>query len=85
MAEVTKSGVGVVLGGDHSIAIGSISGDARTHPDVAIFWVDAHADLNTTSTTTSGNIHGMPLSFLIKEFQNPPLQQLPGFEWVKPW
>jgi arginase len=65
-----KSGKMVVtLGGDHSIAIGTISGTARaireTHGrDLAVIWVDAHADINTPETSDSGNIHGMPVSFL---------------------
>src|SRR6056297_1261611 len=51
----------LVLGGDHSIAIGSVSGSAAAKPIGAI-WFDAHADLNTPETSPSGNIHGMPLA-----------------------
>jgi arginase len=54
----------LILGGDHSIALGSISGVARIHPNVGIIWVDAHADFNTDETTPSGNIHGMILAAL---------------------
>lgn len=59
----------LTLGGDHSIAIGTIAGVARATRerlgrDLAVIWVDAHADLNTPETSDSGNIHGMPLSFL---------------------
>ncbi len=53
----------LVLGGDHSIAIGSIHGAAR-HKKLGVIWVDAHADFNTPETTPSGNIHGMPLAAL---------------------
>jgi arginase len=53
----------VVLGGDHSIALGSIRGAAK-HKKLGVIWVDAHADFNTTETTPSGNIHGMPLAAL---------------------
>jgi len=53
----------LVLGGDHSIAIGSIHGAARKKK-LGVIWVDAHADFNTSSTTPSGNIHGMPLAAL---------------------
>ena len=58
----------IVLGGDHSIAIGSVSGvasfyRARNEP-VGLIWFDAHADMNTPETTPSGNIHGMPLAVL---------------------
>jgi arginase len=53
----------LVLGGDHSIAIGSIHGAAK-HQKLGVIWVDAHADFNTPETTPSGNIHGMPLAAL---------------------
>jgi arginase len=53
----------LVLGGDHSIAIGSIRGAAK-HKKLGVLWIDAHADFNTAETTPSGNIHGMPLAAL---------------------
>ncbi len=54
----------LVLGGDHSIALGSITGVARVHRDIGVIWVDAHGDFNIPETTPSGNIHGMVLSAL---------------------
>lgn len=54
----------LILGGDHSIALGSISGVARVHSNVGVIWIDAHADFNTEETTPSGNIHGMVLAAL---------------------
>ncbi|KZF24713.1 Ureohydrolase [Xylona heveae TC161] len=59
----------LTLGGDHSIAIGSIAGTAkatreRLGREIAVIWVDAHADINTPETSDSGNIHGMPAAFL---------------------
>ncbi|WP_222918817.1 arginase [Natrinema sp. SYSU A 869] len=51
----------LVLGGDHSVAIGSLTGSARD-ADLGAIWFDAHADLNTPETTPSGNVHGMPLA-----------------------
>lgn len=59
----------LTLGGDHSIAIGTISGTAkatreRLGRDIAVIWVDAHADINTPESSDSGNIHGMPAAFL---------------------
>jgi arginase len=54
----------LTLGGDHSIALGSVSGVASVHRDVGVLWVDAHADFNTEQTTPSGNIHGMILAAL---------------------
>lgn len=53
----------VSLGGDHSMALGSITGAARQRR-LGLIWVDAHADFNTAETTPSGNIHGMPLAAL---------------------
>ncbi len=54
----------LILGGDHSIALGSISGVAHVHKPLGVLWIDAHADLNTEETTPSGNIHGMILAAL---------------------
>ncbi|ELY74058.1 arginase [Natrinema pallidum] len=51
----------LVLGGDHSVAIGSLTGSARD-ADLGVIWFDAHADLNTPETSPSGNVHGMPLA-----------------------
>jgi arginase len=51
----------LVLGGDHSIAMGSLSGLASAGPG-GVLWLDAHGDLNTPVTTPSGNVHGMPLA-----------------------
>jgi arginase len=54
----------LVLGGDHSIALGSVSGVAKVHKNIGVIWIDAHADFNTDETTPSGNIHGMILASL---------------------
>ena len=59
----------LTLGGDHSIAIGTIAGTSlaireRLGREMAVIWVDAHADINTPETSGSGNIHGMPVAFL---------------------
>ena len=51
----------LVLGGDHSIAIGSLAGSARD-AEIGAVWFDAHSDVNTPETTPSGNVHGMPLA-----------------------
>lgn len=65
---MADGGLPVVLGGDHSAAIGSISGTAAHFEargeSVGVIWVDAHTDMNTPETTPSGNIHGMPLACL---------------------
>ncbi|RKI98627.1 arginase, partial [Butyricicoccus sp. 1XD8-22] len=52
----------LVLGGDHSIAIGTLAGLGKYYKNLGVIWYDAHADLNTPDTTPSGNIHGMPLA-----------------------
>jgi arginase len=53
--------VPIVLGGDHSVAIGSLGGMAAVHGPGGVLWFDAHGDLNTPETSPSGNVHGMPL------------------------
>jgi arginase len=56
----------VVLGGDHSLAMGSVAGTAaRAGRRIGLLWIDAHADLNTSGTSPSGNVHGMPLAALL--------------------
>ena len=53
----------LVLGGDHSVALGTLGGLARSHGSTGgVLWIDAHADLNTPATSPSGNVHGMPLA-----------------------
>jgi arginase len=56
----------LVLGGDHSIAVGSVAGVSRffreSNAKVGLIWVDAHADMNTPQSSPSGNVHGMPLA-----------------------
>jgi len=52
----------LVLGGDHSIAIGTLAGLSDRYENMGVIWYDAHADMNTEETTPSGNIHGMPLA-----------------------
>lgn len=59
----------LVLGGDHSIAVGTISGIAafcrRKRKKLGLLWIDAHGDINTPSTSPTGNIHGMPLAAVL--------------------
>jgi arginase len=53
----------LVLGGDHSIALGTLGGLARAHGTTGgVLWIDAHGDLNTPESSPSGNVHGMPLA-----------------------
>ena len=56
--------VPLVLGGDHSVAIGSVTGSARD-AEIGVVWFDAHGDCNTPETSPSGNVHGMPLAAVL--------------------
>src|SRR5579859_2759382 len=59
----------LVLGGDHSLAVGTVSGVAefyrRRDQKIGVIWIDAHSDINTPETSPSGNVHGMPLAALL--------------------
>jgi len=52
----------LVLGGDHSVAMGTLGGMASVHGPGAVLWIDAHGDLNRPATSPTGNVHGMPLA-----------------------
>ncbi|MCM3671943.1 arginase [Mesobacillus maritimus] len=52
----------LILGGDHSLSIGTLAGIGKHYKNLGVIWYDAHGDLNTTETSPSGNIHGMPLA-----------------------
>ncbi|SDR00454.1 arginase [Virgibacillus subterraneus] len=60
--EINGNHFPLVLGGDHSIAIGSLAGIAKHYENLGVIWYDAHGDLNSGDTSPSGNIHGMPLA-----------------------
>jgi arginase len=64
-----KGGLPLVLGGDHSLAAGSVAATSefvrRNHKPLGLLWVDAHGDMNTPASSTSGNVHGMPLASLL--------------------
>ncbi|UXS76067.1 arginase [Staphylococcus chromogenes] len=68
----------VILGGDHSLAIGSISGVSQHYKNLGIIWYDAHGDLNLPEESPSGNVHGMPLRVLAGEGEEA-LVHLGGF------
>jgi arginase len=69
LAVLEKGGIPLVLGGDHSLGAGSVAATAdflrREHKPVGLIWVDAHGDMNTPATSSSGNVHGMPLAALL--------------------
>ena len=68
----------LVLGGDHSIAIGTLAGVAKHYHNLGVIWFDAHGDLNTEETSPSGNIHGMPLAVSLG-LGHPDLVQIHGY------
>jgi arginase len=73
----------LILGGDHSIGIGSLTGILRARPNVGVIWVDAHADLNTPANSGSGNMHGMPIGLLMDHpTESVDFTKLPGFEFL---
>ena len=65
---IAHGGFPIVLGGDHSIAIGSLAGVARARKTPpGLIWIDAHGDINTPLTSPSGNVHGMPVSIALED------------------
>jgi arginase len=72
----------LVLGGDHSVAVGTVAGVAKhyraRHESIGLIWLDAHADMNTPESSPSGNIHGMPLACILGEGPDA-LARLAGF------
>ncbi len=64
---VRTGGLPIVLGGDHSIAMGTLAGLTRVHSaPPGLVWIDAHSDINNPESSPSGNVHGMPLWFALK-------------------
>lgn len=61
-SSLNEDSVPFVLGGDHSLGMGSIAGASKHFEEIAVIWIDAHGDINTEDTSPSGNIHGMPLA-----------------------
>lgn len=75
---VARRHVPLVIGGDHSIAAGSIAGVAAALADrgekLGVLWIDAHGDLNTPESSDTGNVHGMPLAHLLGHGHQPLVQ-----------
>ena len=72
VADIVKSkSTPVVLGGDHSIAMGTLAGLARAGHRAGVIWMDAHGDINTPDTTPSGNVHGMPFAVALGIAEDP--------------
>ncbi len=81
-ASVAKGRRPIVLGGDHSIAMGTVAGVAGHYQakgeSIGLIWVDAHGDMNSPDTSPTGNVHGMPLGVLLG-YGTPELVKLGGF------
>lgn len=79
--------VPIVLAGDHSSALGTISGIRMAYPEkkLGVIWIDAHADLHSPYTTPSGNMHGMPLACVLGEDNKDRQQNKPDDETVEYW
>ena len=79
---LTKKKAPLVLGGDHSVAVGTVAGVSRhfrrKKQEIGLIWIDAHADMNTPETSPSGNVHGMPLACCVG-LGPPELAQLLGY------
>lgn len=79
----------LILGGDHSIGIGSLAGILKAQPNTGVLWIDAHADINTPFITESGNMHGMPIGFLMSDVIEQTARDsgntntIPGFHWLQ--
>ncbi|CAD7087367.1 unnamed protein product [Hermetia illucens] len=71
----------LTLGGDHSMAIGSVLGHLEHDPDFILVWIDAHADINLNVTSPTGHMHGMPVSFLMEEMRNL-TSKFPNLNWT---
>lgn len=67
----------MIIGGDHSMSIATVAHTLNKDPKAKVLWIDAHADINTPSTSPSGNLHGMPLSFLTRLVTNSTLKKFP--------
>jgi len=75
-----EKNLALTLGGDHSSSIGSIAGLLQVYSNLGVVWVDAHADINTPTTSHSKNIHGMSIAFLMNLQK---CRDTLGFEWMK--
>jgi arginase len=87
MKTLKSEQIPIVLAGDHSSALGTISGIRMAHPEMrlGVIWIDAHADLHSPYTTPSGNMHGMPLSCVLGEDNKERQQNKPDDETKEYW
>lgn len=77
---ISRKALPLMLGGDHSNSIGSVSAALEAYgDDLAVIWIDAHADVNTPRTSPSGNLHGMPMAALLGMSSG--VHGLPDLQW----
>lgn len=67
LSALENNAIPLVLGGDHSLAIGSIAASLSNNPNTGIIWIDTHADINTPDSSPTQNIHGMPVATLMRD------------------
>uniref|UniRef100_A0A8C4ET56 Arginase n=1 Tax=Dicentrarchus labrax TaxID=13489 RepID=A0A8C4ET56_DICLA len=83
--KMLSGAVSRAVGAGHTLVINLlyVKRHAQQCPDLCLIWVDAHADVNTPMTSPSGNLHGQPVAFMLKELQDK-MPDIPGFSWMKP-
>jgi arginase len=84
---IKDNAIPMVLAGDHSSAIGTVSGIKMAYPNkkIGVIWIDAHADLHSPYSTPSGNMHGMPIACLLGEDNRDRAQNKPDDETIEYW
>lgn len=79
--KLIKHNFTTIIGGDHSVAVGSIGGLLEAKKEVKVIWVDAHADINNFQTSISKNMHGMPVAFLLDLIKEKTVKE--EFSWLQ--
>ena len=83
--DAARAGAGdfvLTLGGDHSVAVGSVAATVKLHPDAVVVWVDAHADFNIEATSDYAFLHGFPLGYLCGRYATDDASH--PFAWLTP-
>lgn len=76
---LSKNRINVNFGGDHSLSMATVEASLRKNPNTLVIWIDAHADLNSAEESLSGNLHGMPVYYLMQKPENRPA----SLQWMK--
>lgn len=74
-----KNKVNLNFGGDHSISLATVEASLRRNPNTLVIWIDAHADLNSAEESRSGNLHGMPVYYLMQKSED----RSASMDWMK--